>query len=114
MMLAVTLDAIPSVRSGKRSRSRRRPRRLHADKSYDSRRCRAECRARGIQPRIARNGVDSSQCLGRHRWIVERTHAWMAWLRRLAVRYERRDDIHMAFTLLGCALVCMNQIKRFC
>ena len=44
-----------------------------------------------------------------HEW-----HAWMARLRRLTVRYERRDDIHMAFTLLGCALVCMNQIRRFC
>ena len=36
----------------------------------------------------------------------------MARLRRLAVRYERCNDIHMAFTLLGCALVCMNQIRR--
>ena len=35
-------------------------------------------------------------------------------LRRLTVRYERRDDIHMAFTRLGCALVYMNQIRRFC
>ena len=114
MMLAATLDAVPPVRSGKRGRPRRRPRKLHADKAYDNRRCRAECGTRGIQARIARKGVDSSQRLGRHRWIVERTHAWMARLRRLAVRYERRDDIHMAFTLLGCALVCMNQIKRFC
>lgn len=68
----------------------------------------------GTQARIARKGVDSSQRLGRHRWIVERTHGWMARLRRPTVCYERRDDIHMAFTLLGCALVCMNQIRRFC
>ena len=33
--------------------------------------------------------------MGRHRWIVERTHSWMARLRRLTVRYERRDDIHL-------------------
>ncbi len=114
MMLGATLDAIPPVRLGKRGRPRRRPRKLHADKAYDSRRCRAECRARGIQPRIARKGTDNSQRLGRHRWVVERTHAWMARLRRLAVRYERRDDIHLAFATLGCALVCLNQIHRFC
>ena len=114
MMLAATLDAIPPVRSGKRGRPRHRPGKLHADKAYDSRRCRAECRARGIKARIARKGVHSSQRLGRHRWIVERTHAWTARLRRLTVRYKRRDDIHMALTLLGCALVVINQIRRFC
>ena len=32
----------------------------------------------------------------------------------LAVRYERREDIHMPFAALGCALVCLNQIRRFC
>ena len=114
MMLAPTLDAIPGVRSGQLGRPRKRPAKLHADKGYDHRRCRAECRARGIRPRIARRGVDSSQRLGRHRWTVERTHAWMNRLRRLVVRYERREDIHLAFVTLGCALVCLNQIRRFC
>ena len=114
MALAPTLDAIPPIRSGKRGRPRRRPAKLHADKAYDHRRCRRECRERGIKPRIARRGLDSSQRLGRHRWVVERTQAWMAQLRRLTIRYERRDDIHLALTLLGCALVCLNQIRRSC
>jgi IS5 family transposase len=102
------------VRSGKRGRPRRRPDKLHADKGYDFRRCRQDCRRRGIKARIARRGVDSSQRLGRHRWVVERTHAWLARLRRLTVRYERREDVHLAFVTLGCALVCMNQIRRLC
>ena len=114
MMLAPTLDAMPPVRSGKRGRPRRRPAKLHADKAYDDRRCRAECQARGIKARIARRGQDNSQRLGRHRWVVERTHAWMARLRRLTDRYERREDIQMASTLLGCSLVCLNQIARLC
>jgi transposase len=113
-MLAPTLDAIPPLRSGRRGRPRRRPDKLHADKGYDHRRCRRECRARGIQPRIARRGIESSERLGRHRWVVERTLAWLARLRRLTVRYERRTDIHLAFTTLGCALVCLNQVRRFC
>jgi transposase len=66
-MLAPTLDAIPPLRGGRRGRPRRRPDKLHADKGYDHRRCRPECRARGITPRIARRGSDSSQRLGRHR-----------------------------------------------
>ena len=46
--------------------------------------------------------------------MVERTHAWLNRFRRLSVRYERRADIHLAFSILGCALVCLNQIRRFC
>ncbi len=108
-MLAPTLDAIPAIRNGKRGRPRRRPDRLHADKGYDYQRCRQECRIRGVRPRIARRGVDNSQRLGRHRWVVERTHAWLNRFRRLSVRYERRADIFLAFNILGCALVCLNQ-----
>jgi IS5 family transposase len=113
-MLTATLDAVPGVRSGRRGRPRRRPAKLHADKGYDYRRCRRECRDRGIAPRIARRGRDSSARLGRHRWVVERTFAWLARFRRLVVRYERRADIHLALTTLACALVCMNQVRRFC
>ena len=114
MMLAPTLDAVPGVRTGRPGRPRRRPEKLHADKGYDHRRCRAECRARSIAPRIARRGIESSARLGRHRWVVERTFAWLARFRRLTVRYERRADIHLALTTLACALICLRQIKRFC
>jgi transposase len=114
MALAPTLDAVPGVRSGKRGRPRKRPGKLHADKAYDHGRCRRECRARSIIPRIARRGVETSAKLGRHRWVVERTFAWLAQFRRLATRYDRRADIHMAFTKLAVAIVCMNQIRRFC
>ena len=102
------------MRSGRPGRPRRRPGKLHADKAYDHRRCRRECRARGIMPRIARRGIESSQRLGRHRWVVERTLAWLTRFRRLAIRYERRADIHLAFTTLACALVTLNQCRRFC
>ncbi|GAA0591997.1 hypothetical protein GCM10009416_33000 [Craurococcus roseus] len=113
-MLAATLDAVPGVRSGRRGGPRCRPAKLHADKGYDHARCRRECRERGVRPRIARRGVENSQRPGRHRWVVERTLARLARSRRLTVRYERRADIHLAFTTLGCALVCLNQARRFC
>ena len=63
---------------------------------------------RHSQKSIARKGVESSQKLGRHRWVVERTLAWLANYRRLTIRYERRDDIHEAFLHLGCSLICLN------
>ena len=66
-------------------------------KGYDAKKCRATLRRRGIKSRIARRGIESSERLGRHRWVVERTLAWLDRYRRLAVRYERRADIHEAF-----------------
>jgi transposase len=109
------LDAIPPIR-GRLGRPRRRPEKLHADKAYDARHCRTYLRKRGIKSRIARKGIDSSERLGRHRWVVERTLAWLNRFRRLAIRYERRVDIHQAFLQLGCILICWNFIhrKRFC
>jgi transposase len=113
IMLAPTLDAVPGGRSG-RGRPKKRPDKLHADKTYDHRRCRAECRSRSIVPRIARRGVETSERLGQHRWVVERTLAWLNCFRRLTIRYERRADIHEAFVTRGGALICLNQISRFC
>jgi transposase len=104
------LDAIPPVKRP-RGRPRKRPAKLHADKGYDFRRCRQALRKRRIKGRIARRGVDSSERLGRHRWVVERTLAWLNRYRRLTVRYERRADIHAAFLSLGCALICWNFLQ---
>ncbi len=111
-MLAPLLDAIVPVRTGRRGRPRHRPAKLHADKGYDYRRCRDACVARGIKHRIARKGIESTTHLGQHRWIVERTLAWLARYRRLTIRYERRVAMHRAFLHLACALICFNFLQR--
>jgi transposase len=103
------LDAVPSIGNGRRGHPRRRPANVHADKGYDFTRCRRACAARRIKHRIARIGVESKARLGRHRWVVERTFAWLAQYRRLIVRYERRADIHRAFFTLGCSLICWKR-----
>lgn len=109
MALEPLLDRVRPVR-GRRGRPRKRPGKLHADKGYDYRRCRLACRRRRIQPRIARRGVDSKERLGKHRWVVERSIAWIHVHRRLAMRWERRADIHEAFLHIACALVCLNHL----
>jgi transposase len=102
------VDAIPALKQphGRPGRPRQRPDKLHADLGYASRRNRALLHHRGITPRIARKGIDSRERLGRYRWIVERTFAWLHRNRRLLVRYERDDTLHDAFLHLGCALIC--------
>lgn len=64
--LIPVVDALAPVRQ-RRGRPQKQPDKLHADKAYDGRRCRQDLRRRGMTPRIARRGVDSSQTLGRHR-----------------------------------------------
>jgi transposase len=104
------VDAIPSINGprGRPGRPRKRPAKLHADKAYDSSPLRCALRARGITPRIARRGIDSSERLGRHRWVVERTFSWLLGCRRLGVRYERRADLLQGFLHLAGALLCLR------
>ncbi len=88
LALTTMVTAIPRIRSCRGPR-RRRPAKLHADKAYDVHNLRAWLRDRGIAVRIARKGIESSEKLDRHRWVVERTLAWLTGSRRLTHRYER-------------------------
>jgi transposase len=111
MVFADLLDAVPPIKQP-HGRRRKRPAKAHADKAYDIPRCRRALSQRHIKVRIARKGIDSSERLGRHRWVVERTLAWLNRMRRLTVRYERRADIHDAFLTLGCALICFDSLQQ--
>ena len=104
------VDAIPPIVGprGKPGRPRKRPAKLHADKAYDAAEKRRALRSRGITPRIARRGIDSSERLGRCRWGVERSFAWLLGYRRLGVRYERRADLLQGLRHLACALICLS------
>ena len=77
MVFEELLDAIEPIKRP-RGRPRKRPKKLRADKAYDDKKCREALRRRGIKIRIARKGIESSEKLGRHRWVVERTLAWLA------------------------------------
>ena len=112
--LEVVVGTIEPIRRPRRGRPRKRPKKLHADKVYDFPRCRKALRKRGITTRIARWGIESSERLGRHGWVVDRTLSWLNRFRRLKIRYERRDDIHHALLDLGCALICWRCVQRFC
>lgn len=104
-MFLDTLDAIPFSR---------RPAKVHADRGYDSQALREALQERGIQDRIARRrALGSSEKLGGHRWVVERTHSWLNGFRRLKIRYERKAQMHQALLSLGCALICFRAWQRF-
>ena len=112
--LLATVDAIPVV-GRERGQARSRPQKVHADKAYDDEALRRGLRERGIEPRLARRGVESAETLGRFRWVAERTFSWQQGARRLRIRDERRDDIYEAFVKIENALVCWGRINgHFC
>ena len=93
--------AAPAARAGHR-RPRLRPRQATAACSASA----------GSRPEIARRKTEHGSGLGRYRWVVERTFAWLHQFKRLLVRYERRADIHEAFLAIGCCLICFRRLRN--
>ena len=108
------VDAVPPI-SGKCGRPRQRPQRVQGDRAYHSAAHSEALRQRGIEPVLAQRHTEHGSGLGVFRWVVERTNAWLHQFRRLRVRYERRADIHEAFLLLGCIVICGRTLRgAFC
>ncbi|GAB3490298.1 IS5 family transposase [Amycolatopsis cihanbeyliensis] len=105
------VKAVPPIRS-RRGPRRSRPAKLHADKAYDIAGLRGWLRHRGITPRIARKGIESTDKLGKHRWVIERSIAWLFGYRRLTIRYERHGHLFCAFLTLAAALTCYKKLTK--
>ncbi|GGZ25237.1 hypothetical protein GCM10010327_65000 [Streptomyces nitrosporeus] len=104
------LDAIPRIR-GLRGRPRSKPKRLYADRDYDYDKYRRLLWRRGVKPLIARRGVTHGSGLGKTRWVVERTFAWLHQFKRLRIRYERRVDLHQGLLELACGIICLRRLR---
>ena len=103
------VDGVGPV-AGKVGRPRKRSDRLLADRGYDHDKYRRELRKRGVKPVIARRGAEHGSGLGKQRWVVERSFAWLHNFRRLRTRYERLPELHLAFMQLGCAVICQRAL----
>ena len=95
------------------------PERLIGDKGYDSDPLDAVMADLGIEmiaPHRSNRRPDTRTQDGRplrryrHRWIVERTIAWLGYHRRLLVRWEKKLSIFVGFTLLGCLMITLKKI----
>jgi len=105
------VDAIPPLQ-GERGRPRCRPDCILGDRAYDAAAIRTGLRARHIVPLLAVRRTTHGSGLGRFRWVVERTFAWLNQFRRLRVRYEKRADIHKAFLSLASALIFWQSLRK--
>lgn len=105
------VNALPAIRS-RRGPRRRKPAKLHADKAYDIPALRDWLRQRRIIPRIARKDIESAEKLGQHRWVIERSIAWLTGYRRLTIRYEHKPSHYLAFLTLGAAITCHKKLTK--
>ncbi|WP_155648206.1 IS5 family transposase [Burkholderia cepacia] len=108
--LDALVAAIPPIR-GKRGRPLRKPKIVQGDRGYSSEPHRQRLRERGITPLLAKIGSPHGSGLGKTRWFIERSIAWIHAFRRLKIRYERYAHVHEAFLSLACCLMCWNQLK---
>jgi transposase len=87
-----------------------------ADRGYDAAAVREGISERGYRPRIAQRNRPGQgrkrDSQARQRSPIERTFSWLSWMRRLATRWERRDDLYLAFLRLGCAVLCWRRIDK--
>jgi transposase len=92
---------------------RRTPQRLIADKGYDSDGLRDQLADRGIE-QITPHRLNRSRPARqdgrplrryRHRWIIERTIAWLGSFRRVHTRWDHSVAIYTGFVHLACILI---------
>lgn len=86
------------------------PPELYADRGYDSLHLNDQIAGRGLEPRISRRQFHRKgepkpkprrrDPLGRKRWPIERTNAWLLSWRRVATRWERRSDLYTGIVQL--------------
>ena len=89
-----------------------RVRTVFADRGYDSERHRVLCLGLGAEPRIHRRGLVRGSGLGKRRWPVERSLAWVLENRRLALRYDRLGFIVQSLLRSACIFLVARRVAR--
>jgi transposase len=98
-------------------RPKTRPKRLIADRAYDSDELRRKLKQRQIdlicphRKNRKKPKLQDGRKLRRYRrrWIVERTFSWLGNYRRLLVRHENLLSVYTAFFHLACIMITLKQ-----
>jgi transposase len=89
-----------------------RIRTVFGDKGYDAEANRALCRAVGAEPCLHKRGRPHGSGLGKRRWPVERSNAWVLENKRLALRYDRLGFIVQALLQAACTFLVAGRLAR--
>ena len=98
-------------------RPKTRPKRLIADRAYDSDPLREKLKKRQIdlicphRKNRKKPKVQDGRKLRRYRrrWIVERTFSWIGNYRRLLVRHENLLSVYKGFFHIACIMITLKQ-----
>lgn len=61
---------------------------------------------------LAPRGSSHGSGLGKTRYVVERTLAWLSSNRRLKLCYERTGEHFRAFHVLAACVICTNRLRQ--
>jgi putative transposase len=94
------------------------PPHLGLDKGYDDEVVRETRDAWGSTAHIRRRGEDVQAKRDipgdrAHRWVVERTHAWMNRFRRRLIRWEKKVENDLALVHCACAWITCRAAELF-
>ncbi len=89
-----------------------RIRTVFADKGYDAEANRKLCRAFGAEPRLHKRGQPRGSGLGKRRWPVERSNAWLLENKRLALRYDRLGFVVQALLQAACLFLVAGRLTK--
>ena len=85
---------------------------VFADKGYDAEANRDLCRVFGVEPHLHKRGRPRGSGLGKKRWPVERSNAWILENRRLALRYDRLGLIVQSLLQAACIFLAAGRVTR--
>lgn len=112
------LDMLPPVKTAKAGRSRYKPTTVVGDAGYGFEHIIPQVVARRIVPLLAPRSkagqppVTHGSGLGRVRYVVERTIAWLSNFRRIDRCFERTGTAWQAFNELACCVICANKLRK--
>jgi transposase len=85
---------------------------MFADKGYDAERHRILCRTFDVEPCIHKRGQPHASGLGKQRWPVERSLAWLLENKRLGLRYDRCGFIIQSLLQSACLFLVAPRLAQ--
>jgi Transposase DDE domain len=105
------LKRFPPLR-GRDGKRRKKPKVLQGDRGYGFPHIIKLLLRLVIGSLLAMRGSPHGSGLGKTRYVIERTMAWLGEYRRLKVCYERSGERFRGFHVLAACVICSNRLQQ--
>lgn len=116
------MESISVHAPNSKGRPRKRPKRIHADRKYDTPLVKMYLSRRHIYANIpssrsrkrhvGRPRLFDKEALKKTRYTIERFFGWVKACRRIDARYDRLASSFVGFIQLACILILFNHVLR--